>query len=285
MNRRARLGVILAAVICLAAVLIGRKPAAPSQPAAHGSAEALAGHTLIITIACGDPRYPWDLQEAADQATLRSIDDYLAIAAGYLREQSAAYGVEATFTTDFLAHDDLFYQLTADQPLSQSDGLDGILWEYIDGAIDSAALQQRYHADNVIYLALFNTDADSTAVTATRCWYDGMPYDYEIIYLYNVDYGLVNPPAVYAHEILHAFGAPDLYLPGSYGLDKDDVDYLARRQPNDIMLTCSDQTSGEYLYDRISNEVGELTAYYAGLTDHCDLTDTLQLAPSQHVSP
>jgi hypothetical protein len=50
------------------------------------------------------------------------------------------------------------------------------------------------------------------------------------------------------------------------------------------MYTCSDRRSGKYHYDRITNEVSSITAYYIGLTDISDIVSELGLEESQHTS-
>ena len=53
---------------------------------------------------------------------------------------------------------------------------------------------------------------------------------------------------------------------------------------NDIMYYCSDMETGEYVYDRVTNELSELDAYYAGLTDGCPLVEQFHLKESQHIT-
>ena len=65
-----------------------------------------------------------------------------------------------------------------------------------------------------------------------------MPYPYEFISLYFVDSGEINAPAIYAHEILHCFGAPDLYAPDDeYGIGDSFVSWIGENSPNDIMIS------------------------------------------------
>ena len=42
---------------------------------------------------------------------------------------------------------------------------------------------------------LINTDEKCKAITCTRDWYNEMPYPYEMVYLYNIDYGFRRPYA------------------------------------------------------------------------------------------
>ena len=60
------------------------------------------------------------------------------------------------------------------------------------------------------------------------------------------------------------------------------LDYVAKKLPNEIMYTCSDIGTGEYLYDRVSNEVSGLTAYYIGLNDESEIVTELGLRESEH---
>lgn len=71
------------------------------------------------------------------------------------------------------------------------------------------------------------------------------------------------------HEILHAFGAPDLYTAdeygNNYGLTDELVDYIKNNLDNEIMYT-TDRVTGECHYSSITNDLTEITAYYIGWT-------------------
>jgi hypothetical protein len=67
-----------------------------------------------------------------------------------------------------------------------------------------------------------------------------------------------------------------------YGISQEILDYISENVPNDIMYYCSDPETGEYLYDRIPSMVSEVDAYYAGLTDYCELVEEYHLGKSQH---
>ena len=43
-----------------------------------------------------------------------------------------------------------------------------------------------------------------------------------------------------------------------------------------------DPETGLYVYDSIPNEVTDITAYYAGLTDYSETVNEWGFAPSQH---
>ncbi len=69
-------------------------------------------------------------------------------------------------------------------------------------------------------------------------------------------------PCTYAHEMLHCFGAYDLYYSNS-DIPQEYVDHLAEIGSEDIMYMVYDS-------EEIHNELGEPDAYYVGLCDTCD---------------
>lgn len=248
-----------------------------------GSSDKLRGSTLIVMIFASDADYSWDFDDPDDMEKINNIQEYLNIACDYLTEQASSYGVKTWFTSDFMDHSDLMYKLQSDEVLTDEQGLyygdaDEAAWDFIDENIDEDHLRDKYRADNVIYFMAMNTDASCDTLTCTRVWYPDTDNDAEIVYLLNVDLGTVNPPAVYAHEILHTFGAPDLYDTNpEFGISRNFLDYVNSDMPNDIMLTCSDPVTYSYVYDRVPNDLGEVTAYYVGLTDHSDIVDEWDL--------
>ena len=243
-----------------------------------GSVGDLKGSTVIVTILADDTLYSWDRTDSNDKSRMDTVQEYLNIATDYLTENAAKYGSKVWFTTDFIHNSDLLYTVSFNHIVTNSStdsyDLDDNAWHFIDRNIDEESIREKYHADNVVYLMVFDTDEDCSAITCTRNWYQNAAYDYEIVYLYYIDMEMVNPPAVYAHEILHTFGAPDLYTPDSdFGIGRDFVNYVGQNMPNEIMYTCSDPLTGSYVYDRVPNEMSELTAYFVGLTDSSEIAD------------
>jgi hypothetical protein len=240
----------------------------------------------VVSVFANDINYKWDLESQTDQASIQNINTYLGIATDFLAKAAADYGKKATFEYDFIRNTDLCYyaDFAIDAADSESYAAEIAMNEFIDENINSDLLRNTYDADNIIYFMFLNTDENSEGYACTRNWYEGMEYPYEIVFLYNFDSGNVNCPAVYAHEMLHAFGAPDLYYEDTeYHISQEFLDYVWENMPNDIMYYCSDMETGEYLYDRITNEISELDAYYTGLTDNCELVEKYNLGKSQHI--
>lgn len=291
--------VLIMLSLCTTA-LASREPGSGEMPRAsgeasgkayegHGSAETPAGTTLIVSIFVSDLAYAWNPASDADAETQADICRYLKTAGAYLESAAEAYGREAEFIVDFEENKDLRYTASFNAVMTGEEGASGeyvsndeLIWQYIEEEIDLAALTEKYEADNVLFFAVFNTDEDCAAITCTRNWYEGMPYPYEIVYLFNIDSGVVNCPAVYAHEILHTFGAPDYYMEDAqFGITQKVVSYIEKYLGNDIMYTCSDSETGDYLYDGVTNTVGEMTAYFVGLTDKSQTASYFRLT-SEH---
>ena len=111
-----------------------------------------------------------------------------------------------------------------------------------------------------------------------------MEYPYEICYMFMGEDGYYESPAPIAHEMLHTFGAPDLYVADEYGITQEYVDYIAQNGLNDIMRNCYDPNTGSPVYDSVKNEITDITAYYVGLTDYSETVQEWGFEPSQHVS-
>lgn len=248
----------------------------------RGSADHCSGNVVICTVFVNDKQESWNFSGTEDSAKKENILTCLGIACDYLQTQAENYEVSLNFTYDFEEQDDLSYTCSTDLA-HETEDWDMEIWKYIDENIPTDALLEKYDAENILFLTCMNTDENSTAITATRSWYPEMPYPYEFVSLYYVDSGMVNPPAVYAHEILHCFGAPDLYAADEeYNIGDSFVSLVGKTLPNDIMYTCSDMNSGDYVYDRITNEISEVTAYYIGWTDESEIAEQNGLSKSQY---
>ncbi len=96
----------------------------------------------------------------------------------------------------------------------------------------------------------------------------------EFVIMYNYVNHIKEGPSSIAHEMLHAFGAPDLYTVREEGYDlgitKEYVEHLRQENSGDIMFSVYDSETGSMPYDRIDREFSEVDAYYTGLTVSCD---------------
>ena len=281
---------LVGAVVCLTACgndAVGKPSTASINfiKFSHGSAETPEGNNLIVTLFASDPEYSWDMSRSEDLQRVENVKKYMGIATEYIEDQAAKYGKNCNFIYDFEENTDLKYQNNFDIKLESEDyeKIDDVLTDYIENNIPVDDLLEKYDSQNMVFMIVMNTDERNKTITCTNTWYQGTIYPYETVLMYYMDEGDVNPPAVYAHELLHAYGAPDLYTEDEdYKIDKKFLMYVEKNMENDIMYVCSDIDTSEYLYDRITNDFSELDAYYVGLTDHSKVASENGLQKSQH---
>lgn len=234
-----------------------------------GSAGYLRGDVLLVSLYINDDNSQWDERQQTN------TKEYLSVACTYLEEQAAEYEQELNLIYDVETYPDLMFGLTYDGGIAEDENgwFDRWLNKWIDQNVPIAALQEKYETENIGFLALV---ADSGG-SYTNVFYVEDPdiyYNESSVIFYYYPYIRMTDrevPAVYAHEILHQFGAIDLYE-GSYDFSPADVAYVSQVYPDDIMY--SDYTvNGRLVYDKIHLTVGPITAYCLGWLDELPPTD------------
>ena len=245
-----------------------------------GSAKKISDTTVIVSIFANDLETSWDFGTNKDKETISIMHEHLSSAVDWLEENCKAYNVYTDFVYDWNIHSDLFYTFDfGDINMVRSDG-GGYKTQrtYIRDHIDSEKLKQKYNAQNILYILYFNTDEDNTVNSWSLS--DRQNCDVEVINAFARDnysttwYYL--PASSFAHEILHCFGAYDLYY-ASDAISKEYVDHCNKTNSQDIMYTVS-------FGKEITMEFSELCAYYVGLTDSCDDVEKWNLAQSTHIA-
>lgn len=259
-----------------------------------GSASELEGNVGIVSIFASDDYYKWDFSSAADREKRDSIFRYTAIATEWLTEQAKKYGKTLTWSAAENEDSDFYYESTFK---GQCAANNKVLyrevpeeWAYIDKNIDNDTLRSKYNCKNMVYLIFVNSDDESSNSAFAFYVYDEpLEYGYEIAYLPTEFGGTVLSPSVIAHEMLHLFGAPDLYNIDGAGLNYqikfDYIVYCRNEHKNEIMMTTFSIADGEKksLTDRIDNDLTDITAYYIGWLDEAPAeVDEYSLVHSQH---
>lgn len=241
-----------------------------------GTAGSLRGKTLIVSIFASDRSTSWDFQNQECQNTMNDTLQDMTVATAWLSEQASKYQTAATFVYDWKADPDLKYAAVFQEQLVRSGGeMYDVQRDYIERNIDTEGLRNKYQADNVIYFFFFNTDYDNQVNPWTLGYSSAKHCTIEFVNLYvKFDDFYDSYPATYVHEILHTFGAPDLYYANEM-ISQAYVDYCAKINSNDIMYTV---ISG----DKITNAFTELDAYYVGLVDSSDEVVKWKLGKSEH---
>ncbi len=240
-----------------------------------GSASEMQGVTLIVTIQADDLLSSW----GSDTATMDRMLSYQGIATRWLTARCAEWGVDAKFIYDWKENPDLFFRKSFDEELVRYDGsMYNFQKDYLVMEIPVTELMSKYAADNVIFMFFFNTGYESEVNPWTISYKDtssNRSCNYELMNIYVKFDDVETPPSTIAHEMLHCFGAPDLYYANEL-ISQEYVDYCVSSAARDIMFTVT-------LGDTIIDEFTELDAYYVGLTDYSSVVTQWNLGPSQHL--
>lgn len=253
--------------------------AAPAYRNDLGSAGELSGTTLLISIFADDANTRWDFSSDRDKETAALMCEYLGAGVDWIVQQCSSYGVTPRFIYEWESSPDLCYTFDFGQEkLVREDG--GGYWvqqDYVRDHIPAEELKQKYNAQNIIFIFYFNTNEQNTVNSWSLSDRNGV--DTEIINVFvRDDYSAgfyYMSASSFAHEIMHCFGAHDLYYP-SEAIPQEYVDHCRSTNSNDIMYTVGIGVT-------ITQELSRLDAYYLGLTDSCELVDLWGLGKSTHL--
>lgn len=225
-----------------------------------GSAGVLEGKSVVISIFVNDSNSRWTSR--AKKEVNRKVN----IAAKYIGNQAKKYGKNVELVTDIYKNRKLGYTFTTKMKVNDSNQKQDKLYEkvvkYIDRNIDLEAIRGEYGTDSVGFFFHINkTGVSSTLVHFAQ---EGEESFYECSSVFTRCGGQAEGASTYAHELLHQFGARDLYetsLPD--GITKSFVSYIERKFPNDIMFSTY-TLNGKQLKYRIKNDISRVTAYFLG---------------------
>lgn len=214
-----------------------------------GSAKLLDGDNILISIFVDIDGDEWTEEEK--QYCKESLEE----AVSWIEGEGKTYGKQIHFLYDMDSQSDLLYSQSIDFKVD-SDSEDSNQYTYylynklwIQENIDIDSIAEEYGSDSVGYL--FFVKDEGTSYTYSHYLEDRNVNKEEMCTIYLEDssnYGLYENPATYAHEILHLYGALDLYD----GACPEDVnDYVINTYPYEIMLSTYDETL-------IHNEYGEM---------------------------
>lgn len=245
---------------------------------AHGSAVKMEGKTLVISIFTTDKDTSWDYNSKADKELIETAYEKLSVAADFLHGQAACFDKEFSLIYDWKKSDDLMYKANIDESLVRYDSDGNIAQtDWIKENIDLSSLMHKYDANGLFFIFYFNTDASNEVNSWELSRIDGKQIPLEFCNFYMKFDDLDMPAASFAHEMMHTFGARDLYYQ-SEDIPENYVKHLEETASNDIMYTVGDD-------DRIiPNDFTELDAYYVGIAPRPDEVDEWGLALSEHES-
>ena len=239
----------------------------------YGSAGLLTEPTVLVSVYINDAAGGRVWTEDAKAETRQ----YLSTAVEWLNAQAAQYGQSLTLYYDDGTANSLlcrsYTPRTAIKGGEDSNESDALLTELdaVCATLDTAELQRTYGTDRVAFLYFLPVSGGSFTMVHYADDGDAYYYEYSCLYRYDVyaGDGENESPATYAHEILHLFGAPDLYDGSTDSfVDEALVDYVVENYPDEIMYSTYNN-DGTSSFTEIDKAISPLTAYCLGLTDSC----------------
>lgn len=237
----------------------------------YGSAGYLnAAKTIIISIFVNDDQFGWT-DSPEDLKTKEDILKSFKTGTDWLSDKIAMYGYDSTFIYDWTEDADLAFDghiegmsIQGVDARGEGDSDNDAAMESLikQANVDEKALKQKYGADNLLYVLHVNDGGINYNGYAGR--------DYAVPSKgkeYLLDSGAFADVAGRAggitHEMLHLFGAPDLYEvnPGEQ-ITPDYIGYMYEIESRDIMFYSRGDS-----FVGLTYEFGPVTAYYLGLEE------------------
>lgn len=220
-----------------------------------GSAEYLEGRNVLYSLFVDTPEGVWQPEEK--EQTLSK----LRIAAEYIEDAAAEYGVDTELIYDWQECVDLTGQTWSDLIIRDGEDfesrLDDEIALWLKKIVDYEKLKKVHEAEGAALLVFLNQPGVSYAIV-----FDGTDNPKESLIMFQGE-----SPAVYAHEIMHLFGAHDLYEGAEYTAEVSA--YVKEAYPLEIMYCVTDQNGNSY-EDKIVNTLSPITAYHLGWIDEID---------------
>ena len=262
-----RLAKLIVLLWVFAALFSATAQAANPFVSPRGSCNSINGTTVIVTIFVDDPYHRWDWQTHPEDATSYfRIHRRMETAVNWLKTQTARYNAHAVIYWDWNELPYLYNWYTSRNNIRDHKYTYDELQKYITDNIPLQSIKEYYRADNVLFLALYNQDITDTSrgvSFALDFWkYASGDQAYEILWIMDEDNGLAVSAAGLAHEIMHCFGAVDLYE-GSEFTTAAYLKHLKASRSKDIMYSIDYRTP-----DHIGETFSELDAYYMGLCSY-----------------
>lgn len=261
-KRKLLLGLVLLLLGAGAAVLLLR----PSAPDPMGSVGLITQPTALYSVYLDFEENAWTQEDRQFQA------GQLSLALDWLREKGKEYGADLNLTTQ---QEDpaLACQAYYDGPIG--DGESPLVSEFDRWAQEVCRqLSEESDQKRVGVLFFLPVTGQSYTVVYKPEYGNDYYYEYSVIFQHR-PHTLENQwpgPAVLAHEILHLFGAVDLY-PGQQSLSQELAEQVTQRYPHEIMYTVYQEGKAVSL-EEIPQQLSPFTAYRVGLTrDLEDLSD------------
>lgn len=229
----------------------------------EGSAVYLDGRTVLISIYVNDKKTSWT------GAEISKTRQTLGAAVSYLERSAADYGKRSELIWDSAKDPSLGYKLSYGKNVTDSeksmDAMDDYSTDWIRKNVPYKEIMKKYGADGVGFLIFL--DKSGVSETMTFAEDSDRQYFLEKSYLFNYDPEIpenLETTNTYAHEMLHLFGAVDLYdVFEQDGVTKKVVDYTEKTYPDDIMYLAYSSEVKQFPAP-VTGKIDSITAYGLG---------------------
>lgn len=231
----------------------------------YGSCGLLAWPSVLYSIYLQDDANPWT------EEALAQTRQNLAVAVDWITQQAQTYNAQPKIYYD-TGENNLSTFAAYKAGLTEDTTTGTTFYDDVDtltAQVDVEFIQQQYGTASIGYLIFLPVEGASYSIL--HYLEDGGNYlnEFSCLYLYDSYAGekTYNSPTVYAHEILHLFGAADLYV-GSRDtfVTQPLAQYVLNTWPDAIMYYTYNSDNG-ISYEHIEKTLCPLTAYRLGLVD------------------
>ena len=229
----------------------------------YGSAKQLKSKSAFIILYVNDKDSSWTEKRKSDmKKKLRhSIE--------FIKKSAKEYGASPELVADVYdgkEYSDLSYNIKSDISFTDKENDTDKMYKkvksYINKRVKLQKIRNKYKTDSIGFLVLLNKSG--VCHTHVHVASNGKKDFYECSMLFDKYDSKQEGASTYAHEMLHLFGARDLYTV-SYGdgITKRFIKYVKKHFPREIMLTTLSKGKVQLKY-KITNKVSRITAFFLG---------------------
>lgn len=242
----------------------------------QGSAKSLEGKSVIVTVVLDTPDATYTDEEL--EFTYSSIDK----SCRYLEAQGKLYGKDVTLYNYSEQYPDLMYRISydedasiaADSKLAYSNGYIGRIQTLLGEQIPLNSIYEKYGTDSVGFMVVYDASASSYSQVYYP-GYDDTYYEWTALFQYDMYGERYENLACVAHEILHLFGAVDLYrVSGIDGVTQEIYDEIRNDPYYDMAIMYNTYNEdGSYDYENIPQFLSDITLAMIGFTDGSEIAE------------
>ena len=238
----------------------------------QGSAKYLEGRNLVVSIFVDVEGYAWT------DADIKALQPKYNAAKDFLETEAEKYGKSLDLICDPVANPDIAYRASLDWEIFElaasgtgegGTGQDLVKYvqtinalnNYIENNVKYVTLARKYQTSSIAYCFQFKNWASiSYEFNYNPDILSKGTYHEKVVIFGMEKWGEELLP----HELLHAFGAVDLYQESTiHGVSSALVEYAKKNYPNDIMRGWEELL----VSDKVEFEIGPITAYCLGWLD------------------